>query len=542
MNKLVPQRLKRMRHFLSKSIVTRLNIPILSVITLVLVGFALVIGLYQYNRTIAALNSTAENTLKLASIAAQEAIWNFDDHMLTNLAQTIMLDENVIAFQLFIEGQKKPFLIQQQDNYKHIEMDDLKHKENLIYLQSDITKENGRIGSIHMAISKAKVQEQIQKLTLLTALFVVLLIFVVGYVVNLTVKRKIKDPINILEKSTEKLAHGHLKEEIDTSHQDEIGHLAQSLSDMCDSFQQKIQEQVLLNRTLDECLKDRTEEIKITYDQLKETQTSLVQFEKMASLSQLVAGIANGINVPLNTVKHDVKLLRNIIQQIKQFTQQNNDLIKLISTRDSTDETISAQLQVVTDLLEMMDKDDSIHKSNTLIKNCTDKLEHISDIVRSLKKLDRVDHTKVDNFNINDGLDSALKIVYTSLEDKISIVKLYQPVPLISCSPTYINQVFLNLIMNATEAIEDKGIIQITTLAKGDYVQVVIRDDGKGIAKDILPNIFDPFFTTKPEGEGTGLGLSISRTIIEQQHNGKIRFISEQGKGTAAIVSLPIRT
>lgn len=530
-----------MRHFLSKSIASRLNIPVLSVITLGLLGFALVIGLYQYNRTIDALNSAAENTLKLASIAAQEAIWNFDDHTLTNLAQTIMLDKNVIAFQLFIEGQNKPFLIQQRDNYKHIKMDDLKHKENMIYLQSDVIKENRRIGSIHMAISKAKAQEQIQKLTLLTALFVILLIFMVGYVVNLTVKRKIKGPINILEKSTEKLAHGHLKEEIDTSHQDEIGHLAQSLSDMRDSLQQKVQEQVLLNRTLDERLKDRTEEINMTYDQLKETQTSLVQFEKMASLSQIMAGITHEINVPLDSVKHDVELLRSIIQQIKKFTQQNSDLIKLISTHDTTDETISAQLQVVTDLLETMDKDDFIHKSNTLIQNCTDELEHISDIVRSLKKLDRVGHTKVDNFNINDGLDSTLKIAYTVLKDKISIVKLYQSVPPIPCSPSYINQVFLNLVMNAAEAILDEGIIQITTLAKGEYVQVVIRDDGKGIAKDILPRIFDPFFTTKPDGEGMGLGLSISRTIIEQQHNGKIRFISEQGKGTAAIVSLPIR-
>ena len=165
-------------------------------------------------------------------------------------------------------------------------------------------------------------------------------------------------------------------------------------------------------------------------------------------------------------------------------------------------------------------------------------MEQISDMVMNLKNFSRVDRQKVDNVNLNEGLDSALLIAKNTLKHKVEIAKNYGDLPPVQCSPSQINQVFLNLLVNAAQAIEDTGTITLTTVSKGDTVDIIIEDNGSGIPEDVLPHIFDPFYTTKDVGEGTGLGLSICYQIIEQ-HSGTIRAESEPGKGTRFIVSLP---
>ena len=165
-------------------------------------------------------------------------------------------------------------------------------------------------------------------------------------------------------------------------------------------------------------------------------------------------------------------------------------------------------------------------------------LDQISEMVLNLKDFSRLDRKKVDKVNLNDGLDSALMIAQNTLKHKVEVIKKYGDIPPIACALSQINQVFLNLLVNAAQAIEEWGMITLTTMAKGDHVEVTIEDDGSGIPTEALPHIFEPFFTTKDVGEGTGLGLAISYQIIEQ-HGGTISAQSEVGQGTRFTISLP---
>lgn len=166
-------------------------------------------------------------------------------------------------------------------------------------------------------------------------------------------------------------------------------------------------------------------------------------------------------------------------------------------------------------------------------------LDQIREMVLSLKDFSRLDRKKVDRVNLNDGLESTLSIAHNSLKYKAKVIKYYGDIPLVTCAPSQINQVFLNLLVNAAQAIEGEGTITITTRVKGKHVEVAITDTGKGIPDDVLPRIFEPFFTTKEVGEGTGLGLAISYQIVEQ-HGGTLTVESAVGHGTCFTVSLPV--
>ena len=146
--------------------------------------------------------------------------------------------------------------------------------------------------------------------------------------------------------------------------------------------------------------------------------------------------------------------------------------------------------------------------------------------------------SNISKVDLHEGLNSSLLIAKHLFKNKITINKQYGDIPKVKCAPSQINQVFLNLLTNAVQAIENKGSIIITTRVKNDHVLVLIQDNGKGIPKKVLPKIFDPFFTTKDIGEGTGMGLSISYKIL-QEHGGNIEVTSQEGKGTTFTVSLP---
>jgi signal transduction histidine kinase len=167
-------------------------------------------------------------------------------------------------------------------------------------------------------------------------------------------------------------------------------------------------------------------------------------------------------------------------------------------------------------------------------------IEQINEIVTNLKNFSRLDRSKVSRFNLNEGLDSALIIARNAVKTK-TIVKNYGDIPPVECSPSQINQVFLNLITNAAQAIPDKtGTITLNTRQEGDQVKVEVADNGHGIARDVLPKIFDPFFTTKEIGQGTGLGLAIAYKIVTE-HGGSISVQSEVEKGTVFTVTLPVK-
>ena len=239
--------------------------------------------------------------------------------------------------------------------------------------------------------------------------------------------------------------------------------------------------------------------MKATLNELKETQLQLINSEKMASLGQLVAGVAHEINTPVASIKSNNSIISKLISQIEQD-----------------------------DLREMFTQINSIDK---------EAIQRISNIVVSLKKFVRLDEAELQEANINKEIDLTLDLISHETKNKIEIEKHYGDIPPIKCYPNMLNQVFTNILVNACQAIDTKGKITITTDFQDGNLIVKIKDNGQGIPKENLNKIFTVGYTTKGVGVGTGLGLAISQKIINK-HHGKIQVFSEVGVGTEFIITI----
>ncbi|MFT4920527.1 MAG: two-component system NtrC family sensor kinase [Zhongshania aliphaticivorans] len=259
------------------------------------------------------------------------------------------------------------------------------------------------------------------------------------------------------------------------------------------------------NSNLEQIVNKRTQALSKALDDLKMQQGQLIQSEKMASLGQMVAGVAHEINTPLGYASSNVEIIRESLQGMGQEVDA-----------------------------------ESLEEFDVLLADVEYGLNQISELVMSLKDFSRVDRSQSQLFDLNAGIDTALKICNNQLKDGINIERNFAELPEISCAPSQLNQVFLNLINNAAQAMDGRGLIQITTRQVDAYVEVAIRDNGSGMDEDTRAHIFEPFFTTKAVGKGTGLGLSIVFRIIED-HGGTIQVESELGKGTEFVVRLPIK-
>jgi len=291
------------------------------------------------------------------------------------------------------------------------------------------------------------------------------------------------------------------------------------------------------NKTLEKRVEERTKALSDALRDLKESQSQLIQSEKMASLGQMVAGVTHEINTPLGYIKGNIQLIQSLLLEIKEFLLEHAKLMGLLNSDNK--KQFKVQLDIVTDLITRFDEEKSLEDAKYLLNDSIHGLEQISELVLNLKNFSRLDLAKVSNIDLHECLDSSLMIAKSVLENKVIVEKQYGNIPKVKCSPSQINQVFLNLFINAAQAIEGKGNILIKTSVKNEDVITIIQDNGKGIPDNILSKIFDPFFSTKKVGEGTGVGLSIVYKII-QQHGGNIEVTSELGKGTKFIVSLPI--
>ena len=248
-------------------------------------------------------------------------------------------------------------------------------------------------------------------------------------------------------------------------------------------------------------INEQKNELQNTLKELQETQLQLIHSEKMASLGQLVAGVAHEINTPLGSIKSNNGIISKLVKQI-----EDKDLAELFAETTRIDKVA---------------------------------IDRISNIVVSLKKFVRLDEEQLQETDINKELDLTLEIIYHETKNKAEIIKIYSELPMIKCYPNMLNQVFMNILMNACQAIENKGTITISTEIDENNLVVKIKDNGKGIKKENLNKIFDAGFTTKSVGVGTGLGLAISSKIIAK-HNGIIKVLSEENVGTEFIITIPV--
>ncbi len=295
----------------------------------------------------------------------------------------------------------------------------------------------------------------------------------------------------------------------------------------------------VLNASLEERVEARTEQLTKAYEELKESQVQLVHAEKMSSLGELVAGISHEINTPLWYLLSNATLLKERLEHFDQFAAEAGRLLEQLRNGRQDREAFVASLRAMDRQLNQDGLRDDLEESVDLVGDSIEGLEQLAEMAQSLKDFSRLDRATVGEFNVNEGLDKSLLIARNVLKHKVTVEKDYGEVPTVRCAPSQINQVFLNLIKNAADAIEGEGTITLATRHEGGQVLVSIADTGSGIPEDLLAKIRDPFFTTKEVGQGTGLGLSIVDKIITA-HLGELVIESEPGRGSVFTVKLPV--
>ncbi|HET7064246.1 MAG TPA: ATP-binding protein [Rudaea sp.] len=268
---------------------------------------------------------------------------------------------------------------------------------------------------------------------------------------------------------------------------------------------------------------------------LEEVQRQLLQADRLSTIGQLAAGVAHEINNPIGYVQSNLVTLSDYITNLFRLLNVQDSALRQLRTAQPE---LLAQVELVR---HEIDFDFLAKDLPTLLAESQEGISRVRKIIQDLREFSRAGHTESWTLaDLHAGLDSTINIVWNDLKYKVELVKHYGDIPAIECLPYQLNQVFMNILVNAGHAIEERGQITIATRASDDFVYVEISDNGKGIAPEHLARVFEPFFTTKPVGKGTGLGLSISYGIV-RKHSGEIDVRSEVGVGTMFIVKLPVR-
>lgn len=340
---------------------------------------------------------------------------------------------------------------------------------------------------------------------------VILLLVISILVASNTLIKPVIDLVEAIDQveSSEKIV------EIPVRSDTEIGLLTESFNDMSKS--------VIRARS---DLKRKVQELETANQELKDTQARLVHSSKMISLGQLVAGVAHELNNPIGFIYSNMSHLRDYAEKLIRFAEA--------AEKDPTSvEKLRKDLEV-----EYIKQD-----LPKLIFSCEDGARRTRDIVVGLRNFSRLEEAKLKEIDIHQAIDDTLNLLTGEIKNRIQIIKKYNQLPRVTCYASHINQVFMNLLSNAAQAIEGHGNIWIATSQTNrsgePFVEISFQDSGKGMSEEVIEKIFDPFFSTKGVGQGTGLGLSISYGIV-QKHGGEIRVKSQPGIGTEFTVLLPV--
>jgi signal transduction histidine kinase len=286
-----------------------------------------------------------------------------------------------------------------------------------------------------------------------------------------------------------------------------------------------------VNAHLEEKVAERTQELSRLLQRMEETQRQLLQSEKMAAIGQLAAGVAHEINNPIGFVHSNLISLKKYVQQ----------LLSVIDAYERNSPASGPQKEVLDKVREAADLDFVREDLPALLRESEDGLGRVTKIVRDLKDFSHVDEAEYQLTDLNAGMDSTLNVVWNELKYKAEVIRDYGDIAPVECMAAQVNQVFMNLLVNAAQAIPERGTITVRSGQDGGHVWMEVQDSGVGMSPEVQARIFEPFYTTKPVGKGTGLGLSLSYDIIVKRHGGRIDVTSDQGKGSTFRVTLPIK-
>jgi two-component system, NtrC family, sensor kinase len=290
-----------------------------------------------------------------------------------------------------------------------------------------------------------------------------------------------------------------------------------------------------LSRGLEDKVRVRTEQLRIAneelqsaYRDLQQAQMQLIQREKMASVGQLVAGVAHELNNPIGFVFSNVTTLEDFVRRLRAMVETYRGL-----------ELPAAEREQVQARWEELKIDYALRYLDSMIQGIREGAERTRKIVRDLRVFARTQDAVWQSVDLHEEIESSLTLLNHLLKDRVRVHRKFGDLPSVECVRSQVDQVFLNLLANAAQAIDGEGDITIETRTENGVAVVTITDTGRGIPADVLGRIFDPFFTTKPVGEGTGLGLSISYEIVKK-HGGEITAASPPGSGATFTLRLPV--